>query len=163
VAAREALDIAPDDPGTLRRAAWSALAAGQREESRAQLARLTAVAGRNAASHQYEAELAALLGDAEIAAQAARTVREEGGGRIRRTLAAGYAAAAAGSWVRARKRFEAALLLDPNGCCAHTWLGLAAVAEGDTAVAHSAYERAEAIEMCECASRLRLRAELEPA
>jgi hypothetical protein len=86
-------------------------------------------------------------------------LRLRGGRRCR--LSAGYAAAAAGSWRRAARQFTAALEDNTQHCCAQTWSGLAALELGDEEAAVRAYEGAEASSMCECASRLRLRAGIE--
>ena len=159
--ARRLLELDPFELLSLQAAVWSALGAGETDEARDYLSRLVAVPGGDASVHVAVAEFAALLDDSETALLAMEAVREQDGSELQRSLSAGCATAARRKWHSARKRFQSALESEPRNCCAQTWLGLAELAEGDREAALRAYERAEGLSTCECATRLRLRGELE--
>lgn len=159
--ARRLLELDPFELLSLQAAVWSALGAGETDEARDYLSRLVAVPGGDASVHVAVAEFAALLDDSETALLAMEAVREQDGSELQRSLSAGCATAARRKWHSARKRFQSALESEPRNCCAQTWLGLAELAEGDRETALRAYERAEGLSTCECATRLRLRGELE--
>jgi Flp pilus assembly protein TadD len=143
--------------GGLASHVWIAAAAGQFAEASDILAQLETIHERPSWTFRDQANIAALLGDAETAQRAARAIEEAAPSAFRVRLAQGYAAAAAGRWRRARQRFAQAQEQSPRSCCAQTWLGLAAANLDDSEAARAASRRAEAFSSCDCAARQRLR------
>jgi Flp pilus assembly protein TadD len=155
-----AVTRAPEDAAALRALVQVECDRDRFDRARGLVERLNGLDGASLDTLQLRAFIGWHVGDASLADDAARVALDANPEDLRAICAAGFSAAARGSWAEATSHFERALQRAPLDCCLLSASGHAALGGGDEALARKRCDEAERASGGRCLEGRRLRARI---